>query len=87
MTPNTSYTLTAWVKTAGAHNDGYLGARVLGNGPILGEVPFTQPLGSYTRLSVTFNSGANHSVELFAGMWAHGTDTWIQVDDVSLNRN
>ncbi|NMO16682.1 DUF4185 domain-containing protein [Pyxidicoccus fallax] len=86
VTPNTRYTLTGWVKTAGAHTDGYFGARVLRGGPILNEVPFTQPLGSYTRLSVTFDSGSNHSVELFAGMWAHGTDTWIQVDDVSLTR-
>lgn len=87
VTPNTSYTVSAWVKTAGTHSDGYFGARVLGGGPILNEVHFTQPLGSYTLLTVTFNSGANHSVELFAGMWGHGTDTWIQVDDFSLTRN
>ncbi|WP_164012138.1 DUF4185 domain-containing protein [Pyxidicoccus trucidator] len=87
VTPNTSYTLKGWVKTSGAHSEGYFGARMLGGGPILGEVLFAQPLGSYTLLTVTFNSGANHSVELFAGMWAHDTDTWIQVDDVSLTRN
>ncbi|MCP3145232.1 hypothetical protein [Pyxidicoccus xibeiensis] len=87
VTPNTSYTLTGWVKTSGNHDDGYFGARLLKGGPILGETHFTQPLGSYTQLSVTFNSGANHSVELFVGMWANNGDTWIQVDDLRLTRN
>lgn len=86
VTPYTRYTLTGWVRTSGAHRDGYFGARVLGGGPILNELHFTQPLWSYTRLTVSFDSGPNHSVELFAGMWAHGTDTWIQVDDLRLTR-
>ncbi|MFP2930525.1 DUF4185 domain-containing protein [Pyxidicoccus sp. 3LG] len=87
VTPNTRYTLTGWIKTSGNHNDGYFGARMLNGGPILSETHFTQPLGNYTQLSVTFNSGSNHSVELFAGMWANDGDTWIQVDDVTLTRN
>ena len=45
-----------------------------------------QPLASYTQVTVQFNSGANHSVELFAGLWTTG-DTWAQVDDFSLTRN
>ncbi len=36
---------------------------------------------------VTFNSGANHSVEVYAGTWANTGDTWLQVDDVAVVRN
>ncbi|QQR42047.1 DUF4185 domain-containing protein [Myxococcus xanthus] len=87
VTPNTQYTLTGWVKTSTNHADGYFGARLLRGGPILNEVRFAQPLGNYTQLSVSFNSGAQHSVEVFAGMWANNGDTWIQVDDLTLTRN
>jgi hypothetical protein len=85
VVPNTDYTLTGWVRTSSNHADGYFGARVINGGPI-SEARFTQPLGSYTQLTVSFNSGANHSVELFAGTWALNGDTWLQVDDVSLTR-
>lgn len=83
---NTNYTLTAWLKTSANLNDGYFGARVLNSGPILGETHLTQSLPGYTQLTVQFNSGPHHSVELFAGLWANG-DTWLQVDDVRLTRN
>nr|WP_144925767.1 DUF4185 domain-containing protein [Paenibacillus bovis] len=83
--PNQNYTLSAWIKTSANNTDGYFGARLLNNGPILKETQFSS-LGEYTKLNVTFNSGNNHSVELFAGMWANG-DTWIQVDDVSVVKN
>ncbi|AKQ65381.1 Basic proline-rich protein [Myxococcus hansupus] len=53
----------------------------------MNEVRISQPLGNYTQLSVTFNSGAQHSVEVFAGLWANHGDTWIQVDDLRLTRN
>lgn len=87
VTPHTRYTLKGWVRTSGAHNDGYFGARLPRGGPILAEVHYTQPLSGYTQLSVSFDSGANHSVELFTGLWASGTDTYIQVDDVTLTRD
>ncbi|WP_206424217.1 DUF4185 domain-containing protein [Cohnella candidum] len=83
--PNANYTLTAWVKTSANNNDGYFGARLLNGGPILNETKFLS-LPNYTQLTVTFNSGNNHSVEIYAGMWATG-DTWIQADDFSLTKN
>ncbi|AKJ00188.1 uncharacterized protein DUF4185 [Archangium gephyra] len=86
VVPNTLYTLRAWLKTSSNFNDGYFGARMLNGGPILGETHLTQPLAGYTQVTVQFNSGANHSVELFAGLWAT-SDTWMQVDDFSLTRN
>ncbi|ATB33920.1 DUF4185 domain-containing protein [Melittangium boletus] len=87
VTPNTQYTLSAWVKTSNTLNEGYFGARMLRGGPILNELKLTQPLGGYTQLSVRFNSGANHSVEIFAGVWANNGDTWLQADDFVMTRD
>lgn len=85
--PNTSYTLKGWVKTSTNSNDAYFGARQLGAGAILGETHLTQALGAYTQQTVTFNSGNNHSIEIYAGVWANSGDTWIQADDFSLTKN
>jgi hypothetical protein len=87
VAPNTNYTLTGWIRTSANHADGYFGARLLNGGPILSEYRFNQPLANYTRLTVQFNSGSNHSVEVFAGLWALNGDSWIQVDDISLTQN
>jgi hypothetical protein len=84
--PNTNYTLTGWIRTSGNNTGGYFGARMLNIGPILNEVNFGA-LGNYTQLSVTFNSGSNASVEIYAGMWANNADTWIQIDDVRMVKN
>ena len=83
--PNKSYTLSAWVRTSPNNNDGYFGARLLNGGAVLSEVPFGN-LPNYTKLTVTFNSGNNHSLEIYAGMWATG-DMWIQADDFVLTKN
>ncbi|MCC3375383.1 DUF4185 domain-containing protein [Cohnella sp. REN36] len=85
--PNASYTLSAWIRTSPNQNDGYFGARAIGGGPVLGEVHLTQPLGSYTLQTVTFNAGNRHSVEIYAGTWANNADTWIQADDFSMTKN
>ncbi|MBE4753334.1 DUF4185 domain-containing protein [Corallococcus sp. ZKHCc1 1396] len=87
VTPHTRYTLTGWVKTSANQDDGYFGARVLNNGPILNEAHLTQALGNYTLQSVSFDSGPNHAVEVYAGTWANTGDTWLQVDDVAVTRN
>jgi hypothetical protein len=87
VTPNTSYTLTGWLRTSSNQGDGYFGARLLNGGAILNEVHLTQPFANYTQVSVQFNSGSSHSVELYAGFWANNADTWLQLDDVRLTRN
>gem|GEM_PF-5054679 len=38
------------------------------------------------KKTVTFNSGNNHSVEIFAGTWANG-DTWMRMDTFRLTKN
>lgn len=85
--PNSDYTLTGWIKTSGNSRDGYFGARLVNGGPILNEAHLTQGYAHYTQLTVRFNSGSNHSIELYAGLWANSEDTWIQVDDLSLTKN
>jgi len=84
--PNTNYTLSAWIRTSANNNDGYFGVRGPNNGPIINETRFYS-LPNYTKLTVQFNSGNRHSVEVFAGMWALSGDTWIQVDDFSLTKD
>lgn len=82
---NTNYTLSSWIRTSSNNTSGYFGARLLNGGAILNETTFGN-LPGYTKLTVQFNSGNAHSVEIFAGMWANG-DTWIQVDDFSLTKS
>ncbi|ADO69827.1 DUF4185 domain-containing protein [Stigmatella aurantiaca] len=87
VTPNTNYVLSAWVRTSNTFNEGYFGARVLRGGPILNELKLTQPVAGYTQVTAQFNSGTQHSVEIFAGFWANAGDTWLQADDFVLTRN
>jgi hypothetical protein len=84
--PNTNYTLTAWIRTSSNNSEGYFGARLLNGGAILNEVMFGS-LPNYTKQTVTFHSGGNHSIEIYVGMWAANGDTWIQADDFILTKN
>ncbi|WP_206663824.1 DUF4185 domain-containing protein [Robertmurraya kyonggiensis] len=84
--PNQTYTLTGWIKTSSNNNEGYFGARLLNGGAILNETQFTS-FENYTKQTVTFNSGNNHSIEIYAGTWANNGDTWIQVDDFNVTKN
>ncbi|MBD2867393.1 DUF4185 domain-containing protein [Paenibacillus sp. IB182493] len=83
---NTSYTLSAWIRTSSNNADGYFGARLMNGGAILNETSFASVPG-YTKHTVTFNSGGASSVEIFAGMWADNGDTWIQADDFTVTKN
>lgn len=89
--PNTNYRLTGWVRNSNnficcqPQTGGYFGVRA-------GSDVTTSPLAetsfgglpSYTQLTVDFNPGSNGSVTVFAGYWAPGADSWVQIDDVSL---
>jgi S-formylglutathione hydrolase FrmB len=77
--PNRVYQVSGWIRTSPNNTDGYFGLRTT-SGQVLGEQRFGN-LGGYTRLSVTVSSGANTSLDVYAGMWPNG-DTWLQVDDV-----
>lgn len=87
--PNTDYRLTGWVQTSYNNRDGRFGVRLpqlegQGNGTIVSEAVYGN-VPNYTKQTVTFNSGANSLVELFAGLQADGSDAWIRLDDISLN--
>jgi S-formylglutathione hydrolase FrmB len=79
--PNTSYTVTGWVRTSDNLNDAFFGFRT-SDGVVVGEKQFTA-LGDYTKLTATVNSGSNTTLEIYAGFWAD-SDTWLQLDDVSV---
>jgi hypothetical protein len=71
VTPNHSYTLTAWVEG----NYAFLGTT--GASTWVGSAP------TWTKLSVTFNSGSATSVPIWVHGW-YGTGS-IWVDDVSVS--
>ncbi|HZQ83951.1 MAG TPA: carbohydrate binding domain-containing protein, partial [Acidimicrobiales bacterium] len=81
VTPNHTYTVSAWIRTSANNTDGYFGLRTTG-GQVLGEQKFGN-LPGYTQLTLSVNPGAQSSVVVYAGLWANG-DTWLQVDDVSV---
>jgi S-formylglutathione hydrolase FrmB len=82
VTPNTNYTISAWIRTSANNNAGYLGLRTTG-GQVVGEQQFTS-LGNYTQVTKTVNSGSNSTLVIYAGLWPNGGDTWAQVDDVTV---
>jgi S-formylglutathione hydrolase FrmB len=85
VVPDTTYTLTGWIRTSSNNTAGYFGLRDL-QGNVIGQTQYGS-LPNYTQLSVTINVGPVNKVVLFAGLWAVNGDTWAQVDDVSLSPN
>ena len=81
--PNTNYTLTGWLESNLTTNVGYFGVRASDGATVLRETPFGSDL-SYTPLTVTFNSGSNSTVTVFAGFHGQSMDRWIRVDDLAL---
>ncbi len=54
------------------------------NGDVIGQDEHNS-LPGYTQLTVSFNTGNNTSVVVFASLWPPNfEDTWMQIDDVSL---
>jgi S-formylglutathione hydrolase FrmB len=78
---NSTYSVSAWIRTSANNADGYMGLRTPG-GQVVGETRFLR-LDGYTKVTATVNSGANSSLVVYAGLWANG-DTWAQVDDFSV---
>ncbi|WP_169582074.1 MULTISPECIES: choice-of-anchor Q domain-containing protein [Microbacterium] len=84
VTTNSTYRVTVWVRTSANVNNAWLGAKTT-SGSVLGEVRHGQAAG-YTRFIVTFNTGGNSTVVLHTGTWGAGAGTWMQIDDVSLQK-
>ncbi len=85
VTANTSYTLTAWLRTSANNDNGFFGVRAT-NDAVIAETNF-RSVGPWSRYSVTFNSGSRTSVVVFAGVWTDHGDMWVQLDDVALTAN
>ncbi len=83
VSPNRTYTVTAWVRTSANNTDGYSRA-AHARRPGARRAAFGR-LDGYTQLTVNVSTGSNTSVVLFGGLWANG-DTWLQIDDVSAVR-
>jgi hypothetical protein len=86
VTPNTNYTLSCFIQTDGTFPaQGLMGARTAG-GASLGSQSYGQ-LTDYTQLTVTFNSGSNNSVVIFAGFTSNAGQgaAWIHVDTWGLS--
>jgi len=81
--PNTKYTLTGWIRNNFGTNVGYFGVRDSGGFNVVAQTTFGAAAG-YTMFTVSFDSGSNSTMTVFAGFWGQGVDTWMQLDDVSV---
>lgn len=83
VTPNTAYTLTAWVQNSFGNNKGLFGVRAADGITIIGQTSFAAA-STYIPLTLRFNSGANSSVTIFAGFNGQKKTMEMRLDDVSL---
>jgi hypothetical protein len=84
VSANTNYTLSCFIQTDPTFPaQGSMGVRTTG-GAVIAQTAYGQ-MTDYTQLSVTFNSGSNTSVVIFAGFTDTAAGAWIHVDDWSLS--
>lgn len=82
----TTYRITARMKTHPSMNNGYMGARRPNYGPILNEIRFG-PLLDWTDVTVDINTSTVTSVDLFIGeVVGSGVETWVQIDSVQIRK-
>jgi hypothetical protein len=89
VTPNTNYTLTAWIDanniTAGLMGVRSTAGRDIDVRTIADGDPGPQTHRTdYRRYSVMFNSGSQNSVVIFAGYVTPGSPSFLNVDDMWL---
>ncbi len=78
--PNTNYTLTGWVQNNFTTNVGYFGVRDSGGVNVIAQKTFSGA-PNYQQITVTFNSGSNTTMKVFAGFWGQNVDYWVRLDD------
>jgi hypothetical protein len=79
--PNGTYTLSAWVKSSGGQKKATLFAKNFGAGEL--STSISQPLGSWTRVSVSGIAVTNGSIQV--GVFSDANaGNWVNVDDFSL---
>jgi hypothetical protein len=81
VTPGQTYTFGAWARSSPSLTDARFGVRA-GNTP-LAEATFGAT-ADYTHRQVTITVPRDvNAVTVYIGFFAPGTDTWIQVDDIT----
>lgn len=80
--PGGRYRVSGWLRSSASTTDGYFGVRQ--GERVIAEQRFGH-LQDYTRFSVEFVADTA-SMDVFAGIWAVHGDTWVQVDDVLVER-
>lgn len=85
VTPGRTYTFGAWIRSSPSLTDGRFGVRVAALGSqVLAQSQFGAT-ADYTHRQVTVTVPAGvHSVTVYSGFVAAGTDTYIQLDDVTV---
>jgi hypothetical protein len=85
VVPGRSYTFDGWVRSSSSLTDGRFGVRIGPDGSdVLGEQRFDAG-ADYTHQAVTVQVPAGvHAVTVYAGFTAPGSDTWLQIDDISV---
>ncbi len=93
--PNTSCSLSAWLRMSDTLTAGYMSVRSWNNdgspGPILNEIKLVGPNRqnpshrNYNYYEFNFNSGSNREILLYIGLHGNGKDAWIQADDIEVN--
>src|SRR5207245_927414 len=79
--PSTFYHVSGWFRTSDNANDGWFSVRGNPNFGVLNQVHYGA-MPAWQQLSFDFFSGDNTQVLLYAGYWAPGADSWVEVDDI-----
>jgi hypothetical protein len=90
--PNSTCTVSAWLRTSNTLTDGYISVRRMNSDGSVGNVVNELKLvgagranpqhRNYNRYVFDFNSGSNSRMLFYVGLHGNGRDSWIQVDDV-----
>ena len=80
--PGHRYEFSSWVRSADIKTLGRVGVRGAGGDVATKTFPSTK--GEWTKVTVAFDSRSLTTVDVFAGFWSDGMETWVQVDDTAL---
>lgn len=85
--PGRRYRVSGWLRTSANVNDGWFSVRGnpgQTNFDVIDQLHFGAMVGEYQNLSFEFDAGANSSVLFYAGYWAPGADSIVDLDDVTI---
>jgi hypothetical protein len=77
------YRLHVWLRANNIPGTGSIGVRVDGLIFPIASAVFSSTVG-YQEVTVLFDPGSNSSLTIFIGYTAQGSDSWVQIDDVTI---